>query len=399
LKLRAAAVWRALAALLALTLAWVVISPLVLPRSHRVAFERLSTGFQASRTELQESPAPQAEWRGPATTRLLLIGDAGLAESDSAVIAELVARAARPGLTRVVYLGDNVYPAGLPPEQAPGRVVAEQRLRAQVAPFAGTNVELVFLPGNHDATGENPVATLRRQVEWLRTFAAAQGTRLEYVPEAGKPGPACFRHGQLELIALDTQWWLGPDYSAEQERAALAALERCLARAGAADTAGAIVLGHHPLVSAGLHAGFAGLKEHLFPFTRAEEPSFVPLPVLGSAFAVYRKLYPSVQDFGHPRYDAFVARLTASFTRNPPFVYAAGHEHSLQVLAPGRGVAYALVSGAGSRHTSVSHTDSTLFAQEALGFMELEVDAEGGVLLSVHRLIDGRTHSWRRRLR
>jgi hypothetical protein len=270
-----------------------------------------------------------------------------------------------------------------------------------VAPFAGTTVELTFLPGNHDWSNANSAAALQRQANWLRALAEAQGTRLVFVPEAGTPGPACFRHGQLELIALDTQWWLGPHFTSDQERATLTALEQCLSRANlSAGEAKTIVLGHHPLFSAGLHAGFASLKEHLFPFTRRDEPNFVPLPILGSMFALYRQLFPSVQDLGHPRYDAFIDALRASFTRHPPFVYAAGHDHSLQVLTPSWGAEYALVSGAGSRHTSVSHTDGTLFAAEALGFMELEVNAEGDVLLSVHRLArDGKTRTWQRRLR
>src|SRR5690606_13297749 len=52
--------------------------------------------------------------------RLLLIGDAGYSRSDSKVLAALKQRSmASPELTTVVFLGDNIYPAGLPEASSP----------------------------------------------------------------------------------------------------------------------------------------------------------------------------------------------------------------------------------------------------------------------------------------
>jgi hypothetical protein len=57
-----------------------------------------------------------------------------------------------------------------------------------------------------------------------------------------------------------------------------------------------------------------------------------------------------------------------------PLVYAAGHDHGLQVIG-GTSARYLLVSGAGTYgHLSrVTALDSTRFARLASGFMRLEV--------------------------
>jgi hypothetical protein len=65
-------------------------------------------------------------------------------------------------------------------------------------------------------------------------------------------------------------------------------------------------------------------------------------------------------------------------------VYAAGHEHNLQVLK-GKDTPYLLVSGAGAfGHVTPAHdTQSTLFARTASGFMRIDVDKNGEARLAV----------------
>jgi hypothetical protein len=70
-----------------------------------------------------------------------------------------------------------------------------------------------------------------------------------------------------------------------------------------------------------------------------------------------------------------------------PLVWAAGHDHNLQVFEGGEyNVGYILVSGAGSSLKNVGWDDA-LFAvgeqQRELGYMSLEFFSDGRVLLSV----------------
>ena len=88
------------------------------------------------------------------------------------------------------------------------------------------------------------------------------------------------------------------------------------------------------------------------------------------------------------------AQLEAVFEDYPeqPLVYAAGHEHSLQVYEGGDfGVGWNLVSGAGSRLSEVSDHFGALFVAgkhlKELGYMRVEFFTDGRVLLSV--LTDG----------
>jgi hypothetical protein len=79
--------------------------------------------------------------------------------------------------------------------------------------------------------------------------------------------------------------------------------------------------------------------------------------------------------------------LHSAFAARPPLVYAAGHEHNLQVLRGGETVPYLLVSGAGSlakTECGVRLRETYYVAQYRSGFMRLDVLRDGRVLLRVY---------------
>jgi hypothetical protein len=232
---------------------------------------------------------------------------------------------------------------------------------------------------------------------------------LAMLPRDGCPGPTVVDLGRhARLLLLDTQWWLesGPKPSpadpggcpAVTDEAVQAALERALVAAAHADRR-AVVVGHHPLHTRGPHGGFVPWVEQLFPFHMAPGyvPFFVewiPLPGLGSAAAWWRAhRSPSSQDFSGPRNRPFRAALKRAMDRAaahgaPTLVYAAGHDHSLQVFRPKRGPRWSLVSGLGSRTkaSGVSHSRATRFAHSdraAPGLMEIDFLANGTARLGV----------------
>ena len=49
-----------------------------------------------------------------------------------------------------IFLGDNIYPAGLPKEGDEKRAQAENALNAQIQSVKNFNGEVLFIPGNHD---------------------------------------------------------------------------------------------------------------------------------------------------------------------------------------------------------------------------------------------------------
>jgi hypothetical protein len=120
---------------------------------------------------------------------LYLIGDAGAPEPDDQVLAALEADIGRhPERSTVVFLGDNIYPKGLPDSAAPNRAESERRLQEQIDAVLDAGGRAVFVPGNHDwvrggAEGWNAI---RRQ----QAYIEAQGTPdVVLLPRGGCPGP------------------------------------------------------------------------------------------------------------------------------------------------------------------------------------------------------------------
>jgi hypothetical protein len=368
---------------------WLLLVSLSTECSHRSPYRR-DVG-----APLVDTDAP-----GELISRLLLIGDAGHAAAGSTVIAALAQRAAdNPARTIVLYLGDNIYTAGMPPVDDELRALSERRLLAQIDPLRSVGVEVLFVPGNHDWDNAGPdgLGAVLRQEAFLRE----KGTdKMRMAPSGAKPGPACLDRPSLRLIALDTQWWLhdfernvGPSIG---ERTVLDALDRCLREAHGRHV---VVVGHHPLHTNGPHGGFTEFVDHVFPLTRLSRWGYVPLPIIGSAYPMVRSLGVSAQDIDSEANRVMVAALSGVLQAHRPLLYASGHDHSLQVHELQFGPRFHVVSGAGSSTTPVGHDKSTLFAVERLGFIEVDIDRTEVARLRVYAATEsGPKRLWERRL-
>jgi hypothetical protein len=341
---------------------------------------------------------------------LYLLGDAGGPDPDfEPVFAALENRlAAAEGERIVLFLGDNIYPAGMPPPGNSGRNEAERRLNAQVDLVRAAGVRGIFLPGNHDwgGRGSTDPAAIIAQDRFIREHG---GEYAVLIPAGGEPGPVVVDVGeQVRVIAIDTQWWLqrpafvpGPQSesgtagsdtairadleSRDPREVVLADLAEVLQTAGDRHV---VVAGHHPLASGGRHGGRFRWTDHLFPLRAVSPVLWLPLPVLGSAYPISRMLGISPQDVSSPRYRAMIASLNSVFGQYPPLVYAAGHEHNLQVIR-GEAAGYILISGAGyyDHLSPTGWLERTLFATRRSGFMELQVLTDGRVRMGV-RAVD-----------
>jgi hypothetical protein len=298
----------------------------------------------------------------PVRYRLILVGDAGEPKEPEPVLDAVRVWAMRePDKTLVMFLGDNAYPRG----SAPGNEEdSARRLRRQAAAVVGTGAEAVFVPGNHDWAqgGVDGLSAITRQAEILR------GLNTPLRPTAGCPGPEyedrpAGLRPVVRVVFLDTQWWLhehakGTGCTPGTQEAVVAALQAALST-----PMPIVVAAHHPLATHGRHGGFYDWKAHL---------SLYPL--------VRRYLIRRPQDLAGQANASMRAALAAALDDASPAVrvYAAGHEHSLQVLA-GDQVDYVLVSGGGSsRHsTAVGKGPDTLYAHRQAGFMVLDVTDEG----------------------
>lgn len=325
-----------------------------------------------------------------------LIGDAGAATRESPVLVALkkdVIERARHSEVVVVFLGDNVYEKGLHPPSHPDHEQEVERLEAQIEVLRGAGARGVFIPGNHDwgYSDERGLEQIKRQEEHI-VAAAREDVNISMLPAAGCPGPVLLPVGRTVLLALlETDLWLrddlpGPECAYTSTDESLEGLRAALNENAAGENRQVLVLAHHPLETYGRHGGHYSTKEKIFPATELWDPLFIPLPFV---YPLVRKIVGSPQDLSSSRNEEMRDQLIRVFLEFPqqPLVYAAGHDHSLQVL-DGReyGVRFSLVSGAGSRLTPVGDRDALFTAGEKdgeLGYMRLEFMREGGVLLSV----------------
>jgi hypothetical protein len=302
-------------------------------------------------------------------TTLFLIGDAG--EQDprqSSLVLDSLRRqaASAPGDPVIVFLGDNVYPNGVPPDSTLDFPDARRRLRTQVDAVP-PNAKAIFVPGNHDWAQGTAYGLYAIRLEEQLLKAMARGRDIRMLPGNGCPGPVPVELGRLRLITLDTQWWLHDfivhdslstcPHTTGEVTAALRSLIK-----STADGRVAIAVGHHPLMTGGVHGGYCGIAG---PFRRLG----------GQSQDILSSLNRQMRD-----------SLQAAFSAKPPILYAAGHDHALQVMKGAPSAQYLVVSGAGSQgktECAVYMRESYYVSQHRVGFMRVDILKDKGVLLSV----------------
>jgi len=83
---------------------------------------------------------------------LFLIGDAGEPYMKDSPLGKVLSEKIRAtaGNSTVLFLGDNIYPSGLPDQDSRKYELAELSLKTQVGFIRGLNTNGIFIPGNHD---------------------------------------------------------------------------------------------------------------------------------------------------------------------------------------------------------------------------------------------------------
>ena len=341
----------------------------------------------------REPPPPVAPIpQGEIVTSIFLLGDAGTANTaPDENLVELTRQAtASPRGSVIVFLGDNLYPSGMPAEGDPYRPEAERRLEVQLEVARKSQRRAIFVAGNHDweRWGQGGLGAIGRVSEYLRERVRGLSIQL---PDSACPGPVTVDIGTAaRLVFLDTQWWLhshDKPYGttsrcrATTEEQVIEQIEATLASAGSRHV---IVAAHHPLASGGEHGGRYGISRHLFPLRGWKRWLWIPLPVLGSLYPVARMMGITSQDLANGRNEYMRAQFAKAFAKNPPLLYAAGHDHNLQVFK-GPHAKYSIVSGSGvmDHQEGVGWKKETIYAEAAPGFMRLDIDRRGRARLSV----------------
>lgn len=322
---------------------------------------------------------------------VFLIGDAGEPDLDPLeanfqLLKKHLDAAGKNSTT--IFLGDNIYPAGLLPEDHPDRAESESYLDAQLDMLADYPGEVYFIPGNHDWNKMSPggLAAVKRQERYIEKYL---GDKKTFYPKDGCGSPKAIEvTDDLTIILFDSQWWLHP-WNKEPEMHKGCKVEsweefetKLAELVDEYDDGNILLCMHHPVHTQGSHGGYFPVKEHIFPLTYLSDELFIPLPVLGSLHPTARYLGISKQDPSHPAYDALIKAVNEATHRKTDLVIASGHEHSLQYFYEDE--KHYIVSGSGSKPSYVKRGQDLAFGYEKEGFAKLYYYTDGSVWMEFY---------------
>lgn len=354
--------------------------------------------------------ARQWQVASPAADRKLmhtmyLVGDAGNSSTNGTtpVLAYLKAKLpAESENSSVLFLGDNIYEYGMPPsEDVKKREVAEHRITAQLEILNEFKGRPIFIPGNHDWRGWGQ-SGLKSQENFIEYYINSQRGVSDkddwenyFLPDDGCSGPVAVElSNDLVVLVVDSQWWLGDSEEEPKINQGCEARNRASFRfifenmVRKYRNQNVVIAMHHPLYTYGPHGGAFTAKQHLFPLTDINPKLYLPLPGIGTVAALFRASIGSRQDVAHQDYKDLRTAVLAGAKKNGSFIFASGHEHTLQYIENG-GQKF-IVSGSASKESPVKLGKGSEFASGAMGYSTLsfydggetwtqfwEVNAEG----------------------
>lgn len=318
--------------------------------------------------------------------RIFLIGDAGDMNGATHPVVDWLKKNVdwNDERNNVIYLGDNIYPLGLPLEGQPDYPHSKAVLDDQISLVKGKKAKGFFIMGNHDwRNGKlGGWQTALNQVDYINSL---QQKNIQAWPLNGCPGPIEVElSDKVVLVLIDSQWFLylhdkpGPGSNCSSKTLDEFGVE--LAEIAASHPNQMLIIAtHHPLYSYGPHGGDYTWREHLFPFTAVNPNLYIPLPILGSVYPLARGVFGSVQDIPHPLYKTMINTIEAVMRKHPYSIAVAGHDHGLQFITRtslGDTLSY-IVSGAGSELTRIKPGRYSKFSDKNLGFSVIEVYKSG----------------------
>lgn len=298
-----------------------------------------------------------------------LIGDAGNAQKDSTTIAlkNLENKLnTEDKKSTVLFLGDNIYPKGLPEIDSEKRAIAEHNLNVQIDVVKKLKGKAIFLPGNHDWYNDG-VKGLKRQQEYVEN----QLGKKSFLPRNGCPIETIKYGDDIVLILVDSEWYItnwdnhptiNDDCDIKTKDLFLEEFRSEIKKARGITT---IVAIHHPMFTNGSHGGRFSFKSY-----------FQPLPGLGILKNVLRKTTGvSKADIQNKHYNELKKYLVAASQFNDKVIFISGHEHNLQYLIQDN--LPQIISGSGSKKTPVKNSKPGIYGHAANGFATLKVYKNG----------------------
>lgn len=266
----------------------------------------------------------------------------------------------------LLFLGDNIYPKGMPKKGSIYRNNAEEKLQKQIDLTFNFKGKSIFIPGNHDWYS-NGNEGLKREQEYVERKLGNKS----FLPKNGCPIESIDIGDDITLIIVDSEWYITnwDNHPTINEKCHIKTrnqfLEEFRSEIKKARGKTTIVAIHHPMFTNGPHGGKYSFSSHLKPF-----------PIIGSIKNFLRKTTGiSNSDIQNTHYNDLKKNLVAAAQQNEKVIFVSGHEHSLQYIF--KNDIHQIVSGSGSKVQAVKNSDGGIFAHSTNGYAILEVYQNG----------------------
>src|SRR5690554_1571199 len=306
-----------------------------------------------------------------------LVGDAGVSPmggmSDALVIFKKYLDQEEKTGNYTLFLGDNIYPSGMDPEDHPRRKASENMIDAQYKAVRDYKGSVVFIPGNHEWYNGG-IPGVARQEDYVESLFPNQ--------DAFRPSGGCALESvavtpDIQLIILDTQWML-EDWNRHptiNENCDIKTREKFLIdlklELEKNQDKMVVLAMHHPMFTYGNHGGYFALDKHLYPLQKK-----IPMPGLASLVVQIRSQGGvSVQDRYNELYNKFMKQLQELAKNNKRLVLVSGHDHNLQYIE--KDGFNQIVSGSGGKESYAAIGDHGYFSTGMHGFAVLDVFDDG----------------------
>ena len=298
-----------------------------------------------------------------------LIGDAGNSElgSQSEALKDFKTELSKASKqSTALFLGDNIYPSGMPKKDHEQRNFAEYQLNVQTDAVTDFKGNAIFISGNHDWYS-NGLKGLKRQENYIEDIIGKN----TFLPENGCPIEKVKISDDIVLIVVDSQWYLAnwnkhptinDNCEIKTREKFFNEFEGLIKKARGKTT---IIAIHHPMFTNGPHGGQYSFGQHM-----------TPVPVLGTLKNVIRKTSGITNtDLQNKKYRELKKRLVTLSQENDKVIFVSGHEHSLQYIVEDN--LPQIISGAGSKINPTRNIDGGLFSYGAQGYARLDIFKDG----------------------
>lgn len=306
--------------------------------------------------------------------RVIFIGDAGdISPQQNKLITDATSKIIE-GKTRVVYLGNNIYPNGMDLKKGRAQVEDKQILETQFKPMVKKGAEVYFIPGNRDwdNSGTKGLAKVEKQFDYLKS---QYDSLLKMLPPHACPDPIVISvSDNLTMIIVDTEWWLYPfdkkqkndDCNCHSKDDVVLELRKILNQNLDQNI---LLVTHHPFQTNGRYGGKFSWKDHIFPLTELNPNLYLPLPGIGSLYPLFRTAFPGREDLHHPQYQEMSRRIGEVFRGFPNMVHISAHEDGLQLLQDSVTYQTQIVTGIGRKKPYLRKEENTVFEAAVPGYV------------------------------